>query len=217
MNRPTLPSHPLLHTLILTISVCLCPSSVVANEPGQTISEPGFRPPSEYAADFLDNAGAMQIAVLPTLVRREKRTAHSFASQQQIVDFLNESGTGTATANSLRIDLGRLRRPSQWEIFQYGALSVAEKLKDREPDADYTVVMEILVPSDNEVFGIEVYVLDRQGRSAFSFLLNSHHELFVDAKLVARNSSEEAREKMIENATRVGLVALKAQIEQARE
>jgi hypothetical protein len=77
--------------------------------------------------------------------------------------------------------------------------------------------MEILVPGDNEVFGIEVYVLDRQGRSAFSFLLNSHHQLFVDAKLVAKNSSEEAREKMIGNATRVGLVALEAQIEQARE
>ena len=217
MNRPTIPSHPLLHTLILTLGVCLCPSSVLADEPGQTISEPGFRPPSEHAAGFLDNAGAAQIAVLPTLVRREKRTAHSFASQQQVVDFLNESGTATARANSLRVDLGPLRRRSQWEIFQYGVLSIAEKLKGREPDAGYTVVMEILVPGDNEVFGIEVYVLDRQGRSAFSFLLNSHHELFVDAKLVARNSSEEAREKMIENATRIGLAALEAQIEQARE
>jgi hypothetical protein len=77
--------------------------------------------------------------------------------------------------------------------------------------------MEILVPGDQSVFGIELYIMDPQGRSAFSFLLNSHHELFAGAKLVARNSSEEARETMIENATRIGLVALKAQIEQARE
>ena len=217
MNRPTIPSHPLLHTLILTLGVCLCPLSVLADEPDQIISEPGFRPPSEHAANFLDNAGAMQIAVLPTIVRRVERTAHSFASQQQIVDYLNESGTATARVNSLRIDLGPLRRRSQWEIFQYGALSVAEKLKGREPDADYTFVMEILVPGDQSVFGIELYIMDPQGRSAFSFLLNSHHELFVDAKLVARDSSEEAREKMIENATRVGLLALEAQMEQARD
>ncbi len=217
MNRPTIPSHPLLHILILTLGVCLCPSSMLADEPGQTISEPGFRPPSEHAAGFLDNAGAMQIVVLPTIVRRVERTGHSFASQQQIVDFLNESGTATARANSLRIDLGPLRRPSQWEIFQYGALSVAEKLKGREPDADYTVVMELLVPGNQSVFGIELYIMDRQGRSAFSFLLNSHHELFVDAKLVAKDSSEAARDQMIENATRVGLVALRAQIDQARE
>ncbi len=217
MNRPTIPSHPLLHTLILTLCVCLCPLSVLADEPGQTISEPGFRPPSDYAAGFLENAGAMQITVLPTIVRRVERTAHSFASQQQIVDFLNESGTGTATANSLRIDLGPLRRPSQWEIFQYGILSIAEKLKGREPDADYTVVMELLVPGDRAVFGIEIYIIDRQGRSAFSFLLNAHHELFVDAKLVAENASEGARDQMVESATRVGLVALEAQIKQARE
>lgn len=217
MNRPAIPSHPLLHVLILTLGVCFLPFSLYADEPGQAISDPGFRPPSEYAAGFIDSAGTVQIAVLPTLVRREKRTAHSFASQQQVVDFLNESGTATARANSLRVDLGPLRRRSQWEIFQYGVLSIAEKLKGREPDAHYTVVMEILVPGDNEVFGIEVYVLDRQGRSAFSFLLNSHHQLFVDAKLVAKNSSEEARDKMIGNATRVGLLALKAQIEQARE
>lgn len=217
MNRPTIPSHPLLRTLILTISVCLCPSFVLADEPGQTISEPGFRPPSEHAASFLDNAGAMQIAVLPTIVRRVERTAHSFASQQQIVDFLNASGIGAARANSLRIDLGPLRRRSQWEIFQFGTLSIAEKLEGRKPDTDYIIIMEILVPGDQSVFGIELYIMDQQGRSAFSFLLNSHHELFADAKLAAKNSSEEARETLIENATRVGLVALKAQIEQARE
>jgi len=217
MNRPPIPSRCPLPALILILGVCFCPFSVLADEPGQTISNPGFRPPSEHAADFLDNAGAMQIAVLPTLVRRVERTAHSFASQQQIVDFLNESGIATARANSLRIDLGPLRRPSQWEIFQYGALSVAEQLEDRAPNADYTIVMEILVPGNQSVFGIELYILDRQGNSAFSFLLNSHHELFADAKLEAKDSSEASRDTMIENATRIGLIALMAQIEQARE
>jgi len=191
--------------------------SGLADEPGQTMSDPGFRPESEYASAFLDTIGAAKIAVLPTLVRRADRTAHSFSSQQKIVEFLEESGTATATAKPRRIDLGPLRRPSQWEIFQYGEQSIAEKLRGYETGADYTLVMELLVPSDQAVFGIEVYIMDRQGRSAFSFLLNAHHKLFSNAKLVAENSSEASRDEMIDNATRVGLMALKAQIGQARE
>jgi hypothetical protein len=41
--------------------------------------------------------------------------------------------------------------------------------------------------------------------------------MFVDAKLRARNSSEAARTKMIEDATRVGIMALQQQIDIARE
>ena len=216
MNSPTIPSHHLLPTLVLALGVLVCPVSVLADEPTQAISEPGFRPQSEYAAGFLDTAGTAKIVVLPTLVRRVERTGHSFASQQQIVEFLNESGTATATTKSRRIDFGPLRRPSQWAIFDHGTQAIAEKLDGYETGADYTFVMEILVPGDQAVFGIEVYIMDRQGRNAFSFLLNAHHELFADAKLVAKNSSEVSRDNMIENATRIGLAALTAQLEQAR-
>jgi hypothetical protein len=191
--------------------------SALADEPGQTIPDPGFRPESEYAAAFLDTTGKATIAVLPTLIRRVDRTAHSFESQEQVIAFLNESGIARAVTKSRRVDLGPLQRPSQWEIFEYGAESIAANLDGYDTGADYTLVMEILVPGDQVVFGIEVYILNRQGQSAFSFLLNSHHQMFSDAKLVAKDSSEGARSKMIENATRIGLMALKAQIERARE
>jgi hypothetical protein len=191
--------------------------SALADEPGQTIPDPGFRPESEYAAAFLDTTGKATIAVLPTLIRRVDRTAHSFESQEQVIAFLNESGIARAVTKSRRVDLGPLQRPSQWEIFEYGAESIAANLDGYDTGADYALVMEILVPGDQVVFGIEVYILNRQGQSAFSFLLNSHHQMFSDAKLVAKDSSEGARSKMIENATRIGLMALKAQIERARE
>jgi len=197
---------------MLTLSIL-----ALADEPGQTIPDPGFRPESEYAATFLDAAGTATIAVLPTLVRRVDRTAHSFESQEQVVAFLNESGIAKAVTKSRRIDLGSLRRPSQWEIFEYGAESIAANLEGYETGADYTLVMELLVPGDQAIFGIEVYILNRQRQSAFSFLLNSHHQMFSDAKLVAKDSSERARSQMIENATRIGLMALEAQIERARE
>lgn len=207
-----------MHMFQLAATVCLLglSLSVFADETAQKTADPGFRPESEYAAGFLDTVGTAKIAVLPTLVRRDERTAHSFASQQRIVAFLNESGIATATSKQRRVDLGPLRRASQWEIFQWGAELIAEKLVGYETGADYTLVLELLVPDSQAVFGIEVYIIDRQGHSAFSFLLNSHHQMFVDAKLVAEGSSEAARAKMIEDATLVGVTALKAQIDQSR-
>jgi len=207
----------LLAVLGLIITMTALSMSVVAAEPVQIILDPGFRPESQYAAGFHDDTRTARIAVLPTIVRRVDRTAQSFASQQQIVAFLNESGIATAVAKPLRVDLGPLRRPSQWEIFQYGAESITESLEGYETGTDYTLVMEFLVPGDQVVFGIDVYIMDRQGQSTFSFLLNSHHRLFAEADLAARGSSEAARSAMIEKATDVGLTALVAQIRHARE
>jgi hypothetical protein len=217
MNIRIVTFRPSLSTLCLALGMLLCPLSGLTDEPEHTIAEPGFRPESNYAAAFLDTVGTAKIAVLPTLVRRTSRTAHSFSSQQQIVEFLTESAIATAVSQPQRIDLGPLRRRSQWEIFEYGTRSIQEKLEGFATDADYVLVMEILVPNEQAVFGIEIYIVDQQGRSSFSFLLNSHHRLFADAKLFAKNTSEASRNKMIEDATRVGLMALKAQIGQARE
>ena len=215
MNQPSILWSRLLVTWGLALGTLAFSMSIFAHELEQTVSDPGFRPESAYAAGFLDAVGNTKIAVLPTLVRRVDRTAHSFASQVQIVAFLNESGIATAVTKPRRIDLGRMRHASQWDIFQYTEESIGVKLEGYETGADYTLVMELLIPGDQAVFGIEVYIMDRQGQSAFSFLLNSHHQVFSDAKLFANKSSENARNKMVEDATRIGLKALSAQIELA--
>jgi hypothetical protein len=187
-----------------------------AHEAQQTIPEPGFRPPSEYAPAFVEAVGGMSIEVLPTLVRRIDRTALSFTSQRDIVDFLNSQGIATATARPDRLDLGPLRRDSQWNLFQQGLSAVSGVAVSRDSDADYLLLMEILVPGDEEVFGIEVYIVDAQGRNAFSYLLNSHHQMFAEARLTA-GASEAARQKMIADATRTGLLALQPQMREAEE
>ncbi|MGB5627306.1 MAG: hypothetical protein WBM61_16365, partial [Woeseiaceae bacterium] len=124
----------------------------------------------------------------------------------------------TAVAAPYRIDLGALPQVPQWDLFQNDMWRIAYLLTDHQFDAEYHLFMEFLFPVNNQaVFGIECYVLDRNGENAFSFLLNSHHQLFVDAKLVANNSSEAARAKLLEKATQVGVTAFKRQLEQAKE
>ena len=205
---------PALLSLLLTIVLF---SPAAADEHGTTIPEPGYRPDSEQSGLFLESIGDTSFVVLPTMIRRVERTALSFDSQRTIVDFLNENGIGEVTSISLRIDQGILERRSQWDLFNRGIAAVAAALANREPTADYTLVMEILVPGDQAVFGIHVYILDREGRNAFSFLLNSHHEIFRNAELVAADSSEEARARMIADATMTGMRALQAQIAHALE
>lgn len=206
---------------LLTVFPVLLAAGLVtlaaADEHGMTIPDPGYRPDSEQSGLFLEAVGNTTIAVLPTMIHRLERTAHSFDSQQVIVDFLNGNQIGKATSNPLRVDQGILERRSQWDLFNRGIGAVAAALTRQAPDADYTLAMEILVPGDQAVFGIHVYILDKQGRSAFSFLLNSHHQLFTEAGLVASDTSEDERHRMIMDATNVGLRALQAQITDAKE
>lgn len=217
MTRPVLHRPKcVVRAIVLALLGAVCLSSA-AHEARQTIAEPGYRPASDYAPGFVEAVGTTTIDVLPTMIRRTDRTAHSFASQRQIVDFLNENSIAVANSHSRRIDPGALPRGSQWEIFEQGISAVAATVENRADAAPYTLVMEILVPRDKEVFGIELYLLDERGRSAFSFLLNAHHQLFAEAGLKAKGSSLEDREAMIAKATHTGLLALEAQLGQAIE
>ena len=196
--------------LVIAVSVA------AADEPRQTIPDPGYRPDSYWASDFVEALDEATVAILPTIVRRSERSAHSFASQQQIVAYLNDMGI-EARARPKRVDLGPVRRPSQWQIFEYGAENFGEAIRKYDTGTDYALVMEILVPDSQKVFGIEVYIVDREGRHVLSFVLNEHHEIFAKARLMARNSSEAAREEMIAKATTVGLTAFEIQTRQLRE
>jgi hypothetical protein len=201
------------------VCVVLLPLPLSAHELDVKTPDPGFRPQSEYAPAFLESLDTATFVVHPSIVRRANRTAHSFASQAQIIDSLNTENIVTAVAGRRRIDLGRLlgTGSSQWEVFENDMQRVAEALPKQGSDAQYHLVMEFLLPvSDQQIFGVHCYVLDQQGQSAFSFLLNSHHQLFVDANLMAANSSEEARSNMLTRATQVGVTALEQQIENAR-
>jgi hypothetical protein len=193
------------------------PQVVLAHETQQKTADPGFRPQSEHAAAFLASLESATIAVYPTLVRRATRTAHSFASQEQIVELLNGQQIARAAAAPKRIDLGRLVDGSQWELFLNDMRQIGDSLQRGHADAHYHLFMEFLLPvSDQTIFGIECYVLDSDGENAFSFLLNSHHRVFVEARLTAEDDTEAARARLFEKATLLGMSSLTAQINAAK-
>lgn len=205
------------HAAVLVFAIVLA-IPAMAHETDIKIPDPGFRPESEYTAAFLDAVDTATIAVYPTLVRRESRTAHDFSSQLKAAAFINEHEIATAKTVRNRVDLGAPRGNSQWELFQSDLNRIADALQQQLPNAQYHLLLEFFLPvSDQEIFGVHCYILDQQGQNAFSFLLNSHHQVFVDARLLAKNSSEEARAEMMSRATEVALTALHAQLDLARE
>ena len=203
--------------LLAFVSVAILPLPALAHEADETVLDPGFRPYSEYASAFVNRLEEATIAVHPTLIRGPVETSYSVASQKEVIASIGQENVAAAIEGSIRVDLGRLEARSQWELFLNDIERISETLKGQPPDADYHLFLELMSPVSNRIFGIHCYVFDRRGRNAFSFLLNSHHRLFADAKLTTRQTSENGRTKLVEKATDVAMVAFKAQVDRARK
>jgi hypothetical protein len=194
-----------------------------AHETEKKLGSPGFRPSSAQAGAFVKAAGSAPIAVFPTVVRNKNiggGTSYDRASQKEIVRLLKDNGLGGGEALEREIDAGKLEGKSQWELFQAGMNTFGKEVAKAKVQSDYALVVEVLIPPAQSkgvaVWGIHCYVLDREGANAFSFLLNSHHKLFVDAALKTQDRSAKGQEKLIAGAVRTALKAFKQQVEGAR-
>lgn len=186
-----------------------------------TMNTTGFRPQSDLADTFLDQLDSSRIAVLPAVIRTKTTTTTSEAPQKAAVEFLKAHKLGIPEIRKLELNLGDLNENShgQFQWFQNDEARLGEIVK-AQSGADYYLTLEFLVPKrpsgDIAVFGIHIYVLDANGSNAFSFLLNSHHKMLVDADLTSVDSSEQGYEALVLKATPVALDALLEQVKQAR-
>jgi len=199
-----------------------------ADETEKKLRSPGFRPPSDRADAFVKAVGSARIAVFPTVVRKVGAggggTSYDRVSQKEIVPLLKESRLGRGEALDREIDpgeLGKLKVKSQWGLFQAGMDTLGKQVAEAKIQSDYALVVEVVMfPTPSKggaVWGIQCYVLEREGANAFSFLLNSHHQMFVDAALKTEDGSAKGQEKLVAGAIGTALKALKQQVEQARK
>ncbi len=202
-------------TLALAMS-CL---PLSADEDGGMTSAPGFRPECTLASQFTGSIGTATVRVYPTVIRTPTNTTFSIESQQQIVAFLNGKSITRAVADDQSINPGEITGHGQFQWFQNDMKAISRELQTRKAEEDYVLVMEVLFPPtrDNRlsVFGVHCIILDKTGKNAFSFLLNSHHQMFADAGMVANDRSEKSRAELIRKATTLGMEALVLQIRNA--
>ncbi len=194
-----------------------------AHEPQQLLADPGFRPESGLSAAFVERVSSAQIAVFPTIIKTTDETAYSATSSQWTVEFLALNDLGTGSLAATRFDTGPLQRASQWQMFQSSMAIIGGRLGELKIQGDYALVVEILIPPvpgksvSMEVFGVHCFVLEPDGKNAFSFLLNSHHQAFNDARLRTTETGAKGRERLAIESTRLALMALQAQVVQERE
>ena len=205
----TLPFRVLLSCLaLLALHGC-------ANGTHDHAVSPAYRPASEASGRFIQALEAATVDVYPSVIRTADGNAYSTQSQQQIIDLLNQKQTTRAQSAAGNISLPPLKREAQWALFKQGLHATAASLAGVNRDADYSLLMDfVFAPGNQAIFGIHCYILDRQGNNVFSFLMNSHHKPFVEADLVAGDTSAAARAKLVQKATQVGVTAL---IQQASE
>jgi hypothetical protein len=191
-------------------------SCLQAHETEGKTPAPGYRLESEYSDAFVDSVGASQMVVYPTIVRIKTPdgivTSHNRESQKAILDHLSKKGI----VDSNGLDLSRSEGQAQYDFFLSSMKLMAEQIKQPYHLAEEVIIIQ---RSDNHlaVFGIHIYILDQAGHNAFSFLLNSHHQLFVDAKLYSDDNLKESVDKLVAQSTRVALQALELQIKQAKQ
>ena len=186
------------------------------------VPAPGYRPGSDGAGAFLESIGTATITVLPTAVWSTEETILLPASQEQIDQFIEENHLGAANTADFESYKSVIEDESQgqWGVFQSGLKQVGAQALDTKGAGDYFLFLELMDfrPKSGElaIGGIQCYVVDRNGEDAFSFLLNSHHGAFNDAKLMTQDTSKEGRARLVSAATELALTVLRDQINAAR-
>ncbi len=205
--------------VIIALALASFTLALPAHETKEKTPAPGFRPESELASAFVADVKTATIRVYPTIIRTPTNTTFSMESQQQVVAFLSEKEIAKAVSDTNTIDPGEFKGRGQFDWFQNDMAVIGQNVQKKKIDEKYAIVMEVLFPpqrgNNQTVFGIHCIILDTAGQNVFSFLLNSHHQMFVDAAMHIEEGTTETRAVLIRQATAVGMEALLRQLKNA--
>ena len=182
----------------------------------KNISNPGFRPESVLEQAFINSYKKSTFIIYPTITRSIDTTTWSEALSKEFAQNLKRDENLTIRLSQNTLDPGELMGKSQFQFFMYDMVRLGNGIKMKKGNTAYSIIPEILFEPERQgtlfVFGIHVFILDKEGENAFSFLLNSHHELFVEAKLYAYNPNENDLEALKERCLEVGARAFKLMV-----
>ncbi len=177
-----------------------------------------YRPESAPGCDklFQNDLGKIKITVYPTIVRSFNWTIYDQSSSKRIGTFFETNNLAKVHYSNKKIDMNKSTAKIQWQLFKKSMSLFADYLKVHPVNTEYALVVECLVTprrsGGEAIGGIQCYVLDSSGSNAFSFLLNSHHKLFIDAQLKTNNATTESRDELVKKSTEVAIKAFQRQL-----
>ena len=182
------------------------------------ISNPGFRPESTLDQTFIDSFKESKFIIYPAITRTPNTTTWSKSLSEQFIQNLNSVEKLDIGFSKEKLDPGELKGQAQYQFFQNDMESLGSKIKKKKENVDYCIIPEILFEPQRKgtlfVFGIHLFILNKEGENVFSFLLNSHHPLFVEAKLFAYHPEENDIEALKQRSLEVAAQAFLLMVEQ---
>ena len=144
------------------------------------------------------------VMVYPTFVRKFSGSVYDSNSAREIAAALKDIGFKSVIVSNDKVPIAGETYMIQWKLFNQSKDLFVSYLKANPVDTDYVVLAEYLITplrsGGQAAGGIHCFVLDGKGRVGLEVLLNSHHEIFAEAKTT-------------EDCTKVLIRALKKQLE----
>ena len=186
------------------------------NSLNKNIGQPGFRPESDLDQAFLDSYKTSKFIIYPTITRVIDTTTWSKSLSKEFAQNLKKDEDLNISLNETILNPGDLKGKSQFEFFQNDMVTLGNEIKMRREKMDYCIIPEIIFEPERHgthfVFGIHVFILNNKGENVFSFLLNSHHQLFNEAKLYAYNPNEKDLEELKRRCLNAGAKAFRLMV-----
>ena len=180
------------------------------------IGNPGFLVESDLNQAFINSYKESKFIIYPTITRAIDTTNWSELLSETFAQKLKRDENLDISLNKDLLNPGELIGAGQFEFFKNDMKSLANEVRLKKEESDYFIIPEILfAPKSNEtlfVFGIHIFILNKDGENVFSFLLNSHHELFIDAKLYAYSPNESDLEELKQRCLDVGIKAFRLMV-----
>jgi len=186
------------------------------NSLNKNISNIGFKPESDFSQAFINSYKESKFIIYPTITRAIDTTTWSKLLSKEFAQNLKRDNNLNIRLNKNLLNPGELMGKSQFEFFKNDMERLGNEIKMKKEKIDYCIIPEIIFEPKREgtlfVFGIHIFILNNEGGNVFSFLLNSHHELFVEAKLYAYNPNENDLEELKQRCLNAGVKAFKLMV-----
>jgi len=186
------------------------------NSFNKIIGIPGFRPESVLGQAFISSYKESKYIIYPTITRTIDTITWSTLLSKEFAQNLKRDENLEISLNENLLNPGELMGKSQYDFFVYDMVRLGNEIKKKKEKIDYFMIPEILFePNRNGtlfVFGIHIFILNNEGENVFSFLLNSHHDLFVEAKLYVYNPNDNDLKELKKRSLDAALIAFKLMV-----
>ncbi len=183
------------------------------NSLNDKISIPAYRPKSYFSNGFINSFKQSKFIIYPTITRTIDTITWSKLLSEEFAQNLKRDENLNIILDENSLNPGELMGKNQHEFFTYDMVRLGNEIKMKRENTDYFIIPEIIFEPERNgtyfVFGIHIFILNNEGENVFSFLLNSHHELFNEAKLYAYSPNENDLDEIKQRCIKVGLKAFR--------